>query len=232
MTPRESLILFARPPRPGQVKTRLIPALGAEGTAAIHRAFLLDAARLAREFRAARPGLALVAEWALGEEDASAFPLSAWLPGPFLHRPQEGADLGARMAAALERALAGGGAAVLIGTDFPDLPARILADAFDALAAPSSKPVRAAIGPAGDGGYYLIGLSAPRREIFEGIAWGTEGVFDATVHKLLALEAEVSVLDRWEDVDSSADLEALRLRLEARPEEVARHTREWLRRGP
>lgn len=229
MTPRESLILFARPPRPGQVKTRLSPLLGPEGAAGLYEAFLLDAARLAREFRAARPGLGLVAEWALGEgEDASALPLSAWLPGPFRHRAQAGADLGARMASALERALMESAAAVLIGTDFPDLPARILADAFDALAAPSSKPVRAAIGPAGDGGYYLIGLSAPRREIFEGIAWGTEGVFDATVHKLLALEAEVSVLDRWEDVDSPAALEALRLRLAARPAEVARHTREWL----
>jgi hypothetical protein len=216
------------------VKTRLVSALGAEGAAGLYRAFLLDAAALAREVRDARPSVELAAEWAPEEDEAlSSLPLSGWLPGPFRHRAQAGGDLGERMAGALERALAEGGAAVLIGSDFPDLPARVLLTAFERLTSPArpDRPLRAAIGPAGDGGYYLIGLTAPARAIFEEIAWGTEGVFGATLEKLRGLGAEVAVLDRWEDVDSPADLETLRRRLAARPESVAPHTRAWLRRA-
>ncbi|MEK6712515.1 MAG: hypothetical protein AABZ64_18255, partial [Nitrospinota bacterium] len=95
---RETLILFARPPRPGRVKTRLAPALGAEGAAGLYRAFLLDAARLAGEVRAARPSVGLAAEWALEEEEGlEGLPLGEWLPGPFLHRAQSGSGLGPRM---------------------------------------------------------------------------------------------------------------------------------------
>ncbi|MBI3025026.1 MAG: TIGR04282 family arsenosugar biosynthesis glycosyltransferase [Candidatus Tectomicrobia bacterium] len=218
MTPggRESLILFARPPLPGRAKTRLAPALGAGRAAGLYRAFLLDAAALARTLHEARPGLRLVAEWALEPgEDAAALPLSEWLPGPFLHHPQSGRDLGERMAGALERALAGGGAAVLIGTDFPDLPPGIPLRALEALAAPNppgDAPLRAAIGPAEDGGYYLIGLNAPKPELFEAIAWGTDEVFMSTMLKLQGLKTGITVLERWRDVDSPADLEALRER--------------------
>lgn len=236
MTPegRESLILFARPPLPGRVKTRLAPALGAGAAAGLYRAFLLDAAALARTVQEARPGLRLVAEWALEPgEDAAALPLSEWLPGPFLHHPQSGRSLGERMARALERTLAGGGAAVLIGTDFPDLPPEIPLLALEALAAPAppGSSWRAAIGPAEDGGYYLIGLNAPKPELFEEVAWGTDEVFQSTMLKLHELKAWITVLDRWRDVDSPADLEALRERLEAAPAGAASHTRAWLGRG-
>lgn len=236
MTPegRESLILFARPPRPGRVKTRLAPALGLGGAAGLYRAFLLDAAALARTLQEARPGLRLVAEWALEEGEAARCPFAEWLPGPFLHHPQGGRGLGERMARALERALAGGGAAVLIGTDFPDLPPAIPLLALEALAVPNppgDAPFRAAIGPAEDGGYYLIGLNAPKPELFEEIAWGTDEVFPSTMLKLHELNAGVTVLDRWRDVDSPADLEALRKRLETAPPGAAAHTRAWLGGG-
>lgn len=228
----ETLILFARPPLPGRVKTRLAPALGAEGAAGLYRAFLRDAAALALGVREARPGLRLVAEWAPEEgEDPSLFPFSEWLPGPFLHRSQAGRDLGERMARALERALAGGGSAVLIGSDFPDLPPGIPLRALEALAAPGppgGSPLRAAIGPAEDGGYYLIGLDAPRPEIFTGIAWGKSEVYASTMQKFKELNASVTVLDRWRDVDSPANLEGLRARLADGPEGVAPHTRAWL----
>ena len=235
MRARESLILFARPPLPGRAKTRLAPALGAEEAAGLYRAFLRDAAALALRVREARPGLQLVAEWALeAGEDSSRLPFSEWLPGPFLHRPQAGSDLGERMARALERALAGGGSAVLIGSDFPDLPPGILLRALEALAAPAppgGASLRAAIGPAQDGGYYLIGLNGPQPEIFTGIAWGTDEVLTDTMLKLNELNVDVTVLDHWRDVDSPADLDGLRARLASSPEGVAAHTRAQLRGG-
>ncbi|OGL63934.1 MAG: hypothetical protein A3J27_03010 [Candidatus Tectomicrobia bacterium RIFCSPLOWO2_12_FULL_69_37] len=137
------------------------------------------------------------------------------------------------MAGALERALAGGGSAILIGSDFPDLPLEILLRALEALAAPNppgSAPFRAAIGPAQDGGYYLIGLDGPQPDIFAGIAWGTDEVFQATMQKLQGLKADATVLDRWRDVDSPEDLEELLARLSSAPEGVAVHTRAWLGR--
>ncbi len=234
---REILILFARPPLPGRAKTRLIPALGAEGAARLYRAFLADAAEAAAAVRAARPTVALAAEWALdGGERLEALPLAEWLPGPFLHRRQTGSDLGARMAAALGRSLAGGGRAVLVGTDFPDLPPAIPLEAFEALARKSlqepglpSPPRRAAVGPAADGGYYLIGLNQPALEIFEDIPWGSNRVFGSTLSKLQALSFDFKILREWDDVDDPAGLAGLRARLARAPAATAPHTRAALR---
>ncbi len=230
---RETLILFARPPLPGRAKTRLIPLLGEPGAADLYRAFLADAATLASAVRAARPTVGLTAEWAMDGEVPGDLP--TWLPGPFLHRAQTGSNLGARMAAALGRRLAhdnraSGGRAVLIGTDFPDLPPEIPLAAFEALERmerESSKNTPAAvIGPSSDGGYYLMGLSRPVPEIFTDIEWGTEGVFEATLQKLNALAIPVHILPEWHDVDEPQDLAALRARLATQSDDAAAHTRE------
>ncbi len=234
---RETLILFARPPLPGRAKTRLIPLFGESGAADLYRAFLAAAAALAASVRAARPTVGLTAEWAMDGEAPEDLP--TWLPGPFPHRAQTGSYLGARMAAALGRRLAhdnraSGGRAVLIGTDFPDLPPEIPIKAFEALermardsAFRDSSPntPAAVLGPSSDGGYYLIGLSRPVPEIFTGIEWGSNRVFETTLQKLNALAFQIHVLPEWHDVDEPDDLAALRARLEGQPGSAAAHTR-------
>ena len=223
----ESLILFAKPPLAGRVKTRLAQSLGGEGAARLYACFLRDAAGTARALRAARPGVSLVCEWALEQgETLDEFPLADWLPGPFLHRAQTGADLGMRMAAALGRPLAFGRRAVLIGTDFPDLPHEVLGDAFESLA--STDEPKVALGPAADGGYYLIGMNRFLPEIFTGIPWSTSGVLSRTLERAGALGAGTALLPEWRDVDDADDLEALKGRL-SHENSRARHTQAYLR---
>ena len=223
----ESLILFAKPPLPGRVKTRLAHSLGPEGAARLYTCFLQDAAETARALAKARPGVSLVCEWALERgESLDGFPLTDWLPGAFLHRAQTGADIGARMAAALGRCLAAGERAVLIGTDFPDLPGEILLDAFMKLE--SADEALLTLGPAADGGYYLIGMSGFFPEMFTGIPWSTSEVLSRTMERAGALGIETTHLPEWRDVDEADDLENLKRRL-SRDNSRARHTRECLR---
>ncbi len=231
----ETLILFARPPQPGRVKTRLIPALGNEGAAELYRAFLSDAALLATKVREARPSVALTCEWAMDAGDRlEDYPVSSWLPGPFLHRRQEGTHLGSRMAAALGRSLARGRRAVLIGTDFPDLAADILHQAFDTLRGATEPDSgggdfpRAVLGPAEDGGYYLIGLNRHCPEVFEEISWGTPEVFALTYRKLNTLSYSMQTVPKWRDVDGPEDLASLRARLASAPPDLVPNTREAL----
>lgn len=222
----ESLILFAKPPLPGRVKTRLAQSLGDEGAARLYACFLRDAAETARALREMRPDVSLVCEWALERgESLEELPLTDWLPGAFLHRAQTGADLGGRMAAALGRCLAFGRRAALIGTDFPDLPHEVLHDAFENLES-RDKP-RVTLGPAADGGYYLIGMNRFSPEIFTGIPWSTSGVLSRTLERADALGAGTSLLPEWRDVDDADDLEALKGRL-SRDHSRARYTREYL----
>ncbi len=223
----ESLVLFARPPLPGRAKTRLAPALGGEGAARLYERFLQDAAGAARALRGARPDASLVCEWALERGEAlDDFPLSEWMPGPFLHRAQTGANLGERMAAALGRCLAGGGRAVLIGTDFPDLPPEILAEALQGL--DSGDEPRLALGPAADGGYYLVGMNRFFPEIFENIPWSSSEVFSRTMARARALRLDAALLPKWRDADEAEDLKALKTRLSNAPR--APRTRDFLAR--
>ena len=225
--PNESLILFAKPPLAGRVKTRLAQSLGREGAARLYACFLQDAAGTARALGEARPGVGLVCEWALEQgESLGDFPLTDWLPGAFLHRTQTGADLGARMAAALGRCLAAGRNAVLIGTDFPDLPHEVLFEAFEKLACGDEPKIT--LGPAADGGYYLIGMNRFLPEIFTGIPWSTGEVLSRTIARADTLHIEVSLLPEWRDVDDADDLEALKGRL-SQDASCALHTRDFLR---
>ena len=225
--PAESLILFAKPPIAGRVKTRLAQNLGREGAARLYACFLRDAAGTAHALMEARPGVGLVCEWVLEHgESLDEFPLTDWLPGAFLHRTQTGADLGARMAAALGRCLAFGRRAVLIGTDFPDLPHEVLGDAFEKLERGDEPKIT--LGPAADGGYYLIGMNRFLPEIFTGIPWSTGEVLSRTMERADALGVGTALLPEWRDVDEADDLEALKGRL-SREDSRARHTREYLR---
>jgi len=196
---RQALIIFAKAPEPGQVKTRLSPPLTSDQAARLHQAFVLDAVR------AAQP-LGGVVHW-LSCAPSTTHPFFRALSRRFRLRllTQTGETLGERMASALRQALDAGATRVaLIGTDVPTLPASILRDAFRLLR--SSDVV---LGPACDGGYYLVGVSRRVPPIFDGIPWGRSMVLEATLAEINRLGLRCRLLPFWYDVDTMPSLRLL-----------------------
>lgn len=187
---------MARYPEPGQAKTRLASAIGPQAACTLYRAFILDlAARLAT--------LDLPTTWAYAPADA---PFASLVPGARC-LVQEGRDLGERMANATAAALAADPRPVLVvGSDSPHLPLTALTDAAAALAADAD----VALGPADDGGYWLVGLRAPAPGLFERIAWGDASVFAETLGRAAHLGLRVHLAAGTFDVDEADALEDLR----------------------
>ena len=211
--PHRRLILFARFPVAGKVKTRLIPALGAEGAAALHRRLVLRTLRTAHALC-----LAQNVELEIRFAGADANAMQHWLGDGWLCRPQSDGDLGERMAGALaESSREGSPATVIIGSDCPTLSAEVLAAAFEAL---KSSPV--VFGPATDGGYYLIGLNRLLPELFQGVAWGTETVLAQSLQILERIGIRPAKLTPLDDLDRPDDLAAWR-RIVAAEEENLSH---------
>ncbi|MHC4838137.1 MAG: TIGR04282 family arsenosugar biosynthesis glycosyltransferase [Planctomycetota bacterium] len=193
----ERLCVFAKAPVPGRSKTRLAPALGEEGAAALHAAFVRDVVD-----RHARAGRA-VTVWRAGDP---AHPFWATLDEP--QRDQAGGHLGARMAHALAVSLTDASRVVIIGTDSPTLPPSLVDAAFDAL-----RENACVVGPAFDGGYYLIGARGGVPPVFCDIAWGTGTVLGDTLAGLRAASVRYQILPFWYDVDRPDDLALLRAHL-------------------
>ncbi|MFW5803574.1 MAG: TIGR04283 family arsenosugar biosynthesis glycosyltransferase [Verrucomicrobiota bacterium] len=195
-----ALILFARFPVAGQAKTRLIPALGPEGAARLHRRLAEHAANVAR---AARQGKASVAICFTG---AARRDFRAWLGDDLRYVHQRGGDLGARMHHAFANAFDHGAERVLVvGTDVPDVSADLLRRAIGAL-----DHCDGVLGPAADGGYYLIGLKNSCRELFEDIDWGTERVAEQTRAAGRRLGLKLTEMPELNDVDRPEDATLLR----------------------
>lgn len=164
--------MFLRYPEAGMAKTRLIPELGPEGAAAL-AAELAGRALDVVDAVAAEGGLD-VSLWYTGCDETRAREIA---PGNYDYCEQSGHDLGARMNNAFESAFEKGYDQVaLFGTDCPELDDSVLAQAFDRLVDSDL-----AIGPARDGGYYLIAMKAPTPGLFEGIPWGTSEVLKVTL---------------------------------------------------
>ncbi len=202
MTSRRAVVVFTKPPRPGEVKTRLIGAVSAAQAADLHRAFLADFC----ERLTGWDGTILMA-WALRAEEA--------VPeGPYPGFAQVGSDLGQRLLHGLTRALSASAAAVAVGSDHPELPRARLDEAFAELA----RGADVVLGPADDGGYYLVGVKpsslVPR--LFEEIAWSTETVLASTLERCRELGLSVALLPMESDVDTPADLMRLAARLSDR----------------
>lgn len=191
------LIVFVKAPRPGGVKTRLVAALGPERAAQLYR-LLAD-----EEIRRTAPlGNAYRRTFLFAPAEAGA-EVAAWLPGEEL-APQSEGDLGERMARAFADAFAGGARRViLIGTDTPCLSQAHVCRALSLL-----DEADLALGPAEDGGYYLIGLMRPRPELFAGIAWSTRSVLSATLERAEQLGLSVRLLEPLADVDTLEDVHA------------------------
>ena len=196
-----AVIVFARAPRAGRTKTRLIPALGHAGAAELYRCFLLDTLANLRHLDAH----VIVA--AAAESDSQTLGTLAGdvCPGAELI-VQSGADLGERMANSAGEALSRGHPRVaVIGTDSPSLPPHLVGQALD-LAAERDL----VLGPSFDGGYYLIGLRAPVPALFSGIEWSSASVLSDTLQRARDLRLTVALLEPWYDVDTPDDLERLR----------------------
>lgn len=191
---RKTLILFTRFPEAGTTKTRLIPTLGAVGAAALQRQMTEHTLRQAQAFRQ-RCDLALEIHFHGGDYGD----MARWL-GPNTFRRQASGTIGERMQQAFGQAFANGMTpVVLIGTDCPGLSEEILHQAF--LALEESDLV---LGPALDGGYYLIGLTQPQPFLFNNIAWGTPAVLQQTLAQAVSLN--VRQLAALHDIDRPQDL--------------------------
>ena len=191
------LILFTRYPEPGRTKTRLIPALGAQGAASLQRrmseAIVGQMARFAVEYPVS-PEI----RYADGTQQA----MEAWLSSDIPCLDQGEGDLGDRLRRAFAQAFAqGAGKVVVIGADCPGLTPALFAQAFAALDIQDL-----VLGPAMDGGYYLVGLNRPAPALFSEIPWGSGKVLAATLKQAEALNFSTLLLKPLADVDRPEDL--------------------------
>ncbi len=196
------LIVFTRYPEQGTTKTRLIPALGEKGAADFQRKMVEHTVALAMPLSTSRE---VTVE--IRYDGGSDRMMKDWLGPNFVYRPQGRGDLGARMKRSFEDAFSEGvDTAVMVGTDIPELSPATLQKAFDVL---NQKDL--VLGPAKDGGYYLIGLKRnvqPRylTELFSGIVWGKGDVLEKTLGTARRIGLRHSLLEELEDVDRPEDL--------------------------
>ncbi len=195
------LLLFTKPARAGRVKTRLIGDLTATEAAELHAAFLEDLLG-----RLGEGDFELRLAWALEAEEE--------LPaGPVPGIRQRGGDLGERLYRALAEAAEQSAAVAAVGSDHPALPLEMVHLAFEKVEAGAD----VVLGPAEDGGYYLIALraGAVSRRLFEEIAWSTERVLPATLERCRELGLAVELMPAAADVDTPEDLAGLAARMAA-----------------
>ena len=196
------IAVMAKASAPGLTKTRLVPPLTFEEAAALNTAFLQD---IADNLIGSGRSAGIAGYMAYGPPGSEAFfqrslphqigLIEAWFP-----------DFGECLFVAIRELLRRGhGAAVVLNSDSPTLPAALLVEAAGLLARPGD---RAVLGPAADGGYYLLGLKAAHHRMFEGIDWSTEHVARQTMERAREIGLDLHVLPAWYDVD---DADALRL---------------------
>jgi rSAM/selenodomain-associated transferase 2/rSAM/selenodomain-associated transferase 1 len=193
----DRLIIFARYPTPGQAKTRLIPLLGPAGAALLHRQLVRITVDTSRRLQSRRSVVTEMRFTGASQRDTAAL-----FGRELIYREQGPGELGNRLRVAASEAISGGaGKVMLIGTDCPLLDADRLDQAFAALDAHD-----VVIGPALDGGYYLIGVKSDHAELFAGIAWGGPQVLAQTLDACHRLGLRHALLPQLSDVDTPEDL--------------------------
>ncbi len=204
----DMLLVFTREPRPGQAKLGLCPPLSHAQAALLAQAMLMDLLEQAR----AMHGVKCVVCFEPGSTPG-------FLPGPFAWLRQEGRDLGERLSRAFRYAFASGATRVLaVATDHPTLPQERLGQAFQAL-----DDCSLALGPAEDGGGYLLGMARYLPSVLESVAWDTPFVSEGLRRVAAAMGLSFRELPSWYDVDRPEDLRRLRQELKAAPA-LAPHT--------
>lgn len=196
----DAILVFARAPVSGQVKTRLANDIGDAAALAAYE-------RLGRacwdSVLGARRATGCRAHVVYTPENGEAR-VRGWLSEADVYEAQQGGDLGDRMSAAVAAALGGGARrVVLVGTDCPALSASLLVEAFAAL-----DDADVVLGPATDGGYYLIGMASACTEVFADVPWSTARTLEVTLLRAAAAGLRVKQLERLSDVDTAADWRA------------------------
>lgn len=194
------LLFFVKYPEKGKVKSRLAAVIGDDSAVSLYKNLVAQMLSTLKE--------GTFPLYICFFPKNAQKPIKNWLGREYRYIPQNGKDLGERM----RNGFIGGFAmgykrVVLIGSDIPDLPMKYIEEAFKSL-----KEMDAVIGPAFDGGYYLIGFnqSTFSPQVFEGIAWGTENVFDETMKKLKRFRRAVHTLPYHRDIDTAEDLKRLK----------------------
>ncbi len=200
---RCALAVMAKAPRPGRVKTRLVPPLTLEQSAALNVCFLRDTTAKWAYGCGRGPGDGVIGYTPVGDEGL----FEGILPAEFSLVPQRGDGFGERLLAAAADILACGyGAVCLIDSDSPTVPAAAFEQAVAALLEPGDRVV---LGASDDGGYYLIGLKQAHPEPFAAITWSTGSVYAETVAGVRTAGLELVELPVWYDVDDAATLATL-----------------------
>ena len=213
-----ALIIFAKQPAPGAVKTRLAPPLTPETAAELYACMLQDTLDMALHLAGITPFI-----FYQGGAGAAGF-FAAAAPG-IAAEPQQGRDLGERMKRAFAAIAARGCREIaIIGTDAPDLPAGYVVAAFTQL---EDEHTDVVFGPAADGGYYLLAMKRVWDELFLDIPWSSAAVLAVSAAKAKAAHLGVALLPPWYDLDTPADLERPALRA---ANSTAARTGEFLRR--
>ena len=210
MSGARALLVFAKTPKPGKVKTRLLAAVSPKDAAALHQACIADTLRLVRKVRGCR-----VFVFTAGGTSYFRKLLKEQRSGAHVRVfPQRGADLGVRMENAFRKCFAMSYREVLvIGTDTPWMGAKRVRRALAEL-----KTNDVVIGPAEDGGYYLLGMRKLVPEIFRGIPWSTERVLEATLEVVASEKLRGKLLRRDFDLDRPEDLLRATRMLKRRPQ--------------
>ncbi len=195
------IILFTRYPEPGKCKTRLIPALGADGATKLHQ-------QMTRLILAQLTKLALTCPYRLEihHEGGTEAQMRSWLGADHIYRKQAAGDIGCRMRAAISSHVSQTQRLLLVGSDCPSLTAGIMAEAFTALTTHDLT-----LGPAFDGGYYLIGVRQESADIichslFQDIPWSTDDVYTLTKSRAEQHQLRCHTLAQLHDIDTPADL--------------------------
>ena len=202
--PHAALVIFAKAPIPGEAKTRLCPPLTPDEAATLHGSFVLDMLE--------RTKLAVATFQLPCQRYLACAPFSEHVFFKIMEErhgvrllDQVGKDLGQRMHRTFVDLFAKGYKQVIIvGTDVPTLPLTAYQEAFTILGRSD-----VVLGPALDGGYYLIGLTKPMEKLFAGIPWSTDQVLAVTQHQAKTLGLSVGLTTTWRDVDTVADLRTL-----------------------
>lgn len=193
----QALLIFARRPQAGRVKTRLAPVLTHEEAAELYDCMVRDVLAQSRE-------LAGVSRFLFYEDTEGAIAFFRGIDAGLQVLPQEGLGLGIRLEKAFEEVFARGYSSVaVIGTDSPDLPLSFISQAFVALEEDQADVV---FGPAEDGGYYLVALRKPCPELFRHISWSSSTVLEQSVSQANENGLRIALLPCWYDVDEPADL--------------------------
>ena len=195
------LIVFAKEPKKGKVKTRLAKYLSARGSLTLYKELLQNTVESARKVKCTKRIMAY-------ESNGGGNPFLKKIASDFEFYKQKGENLGDKMLDVFKTVLTSNTKAIIIGSDSPNLPKSYIDKAFTEL---NSNDV--VLGPAFDGGYYLIGLKAPHKAIFENIEWSSSSVFRKTLEKAKKSKKKIAVLKPWYDVDRPEDLKYFKSRV-------------------